>query len=571
MIILWLSVVAIILPTCYAALYQQLADLPPGKSFDFIILGGGTAGCVLANRLTEDVKTTVLIIEAGPSNEGILETMVPFFAGQLAGSKYDWATPTVAQKGLNGRVLQPYSRGRILGGGSSINGMAYTRGSADDYNRWAIVTGDIGWSWPNLLSYIFKNEKWTAPADNHNTTGQFNPTVHGFHGINLVSLPGIPATLDTRVLQAAADLKREFSYNIDMNSGNPLGVGWTRSTIGNGTRSSAATSYLGPKYIGRPNLHVVVNTRVLRVLGLSPSNKLDIRTVEVASDAESPAVKITAKKELILSSGSIGTPSILLNSGIGDKDEVEALGIPSVLHLPSVGKNLTDQPATFALWSTTVHQRTQLCSRKHWRGPLIEYIGHQIAWTQIPRNSSIFKRFPDPAAGRNTPHIEISIGGGDGPHLGGGIVLVTPTSRGSVKLNTSNPFDAPLIDPGFLTSKFDILALKEGINAGRRFYGGGTWGSYVTGEIAPTDLDDVALESFIRNSSASTAHPIGTAAMSARNAKYGVVDPDLRVKGVSGLRIVDASIMPFITCDHIQAPVCIIAERVADLIKSFWK
>ncbi|KAG6856866.1 hypothetical protein H0H87_012683 [Tephrocybe sp. NHM501043] len=232
--------------------------------------------------------------------------------------------------------------------------MFYTRGSSSDFDRFAAVTGDDGWSWDKLQIYIRKNERWTAPADHHNTKGQFDPTVHGFEGINAVSLSGFPHATDSRVIQTTSELPNEFPLNLDMNSGNPLGVGWLQSTIKNGERSSSATSYLGPQFINRKNLHVLLNTRVTRLLETPTStdlHRLQTLTVEFANEGSPERRKsITATKEVVLSAGTVGTPHILLHSGIGDAAKLRALGIRPIVNLPDVGQNLSDQPALSNMW-----------------------------------------------------------------------------------------------------------------------------------------------------------------------------------------------------------------------------
>ncbi|KIJ47886.1 GMC oxidoreductase [Sphaerobolus stellatus SS14] len=557
---------------------QSLSDLAT-KTFDFVIIGGGTAGSVIANRLTENPKFNVLVIEAGPSNDGVLDIMVPAFAFGLANTAYDWNFTMVPQVGLNGRVLT-LERGHVLGGSSSVNGMDYTRGSSDDYDRFARVTGDQGWSWNNLQPYILR----CPPADGHNVTGEFDPRVHGFDGINFVSLGSNPLAVDQRVIQTTVDLKDEFPFSLDVNSGKPLGVSWVQSTIGQGERSNAARTYLAPKYRSRPNLHIVLNTFVTRVLPTGVNGPLDLRVVEIASNATGPRIRVTATKEVITSAGSIGTPHILLNSGIGDKADLAALGIKSILNLSHVGKNLHDHPTTSVAfltigkdvptWQTnaTVLAENLAQWEANRTGPLVQFLGHHVAWTRIPSNSSIFKQFPDPSAGPNTPHLELTVGRSDGSTISCDVVAVTPTSTGTVKLRSNNPFDDPLIDPQFLTSNFDLFALREGIRTIRRFYSGPAWKGYIVAEIVPganvTSDDD--LNEYIRNTVSSFAHPVSTAKMSPKGASNGVVDPDLRLKGAKGLRIVDASVMPFVTAGHTQAPVYIIAERAADIIKAAW-
>ncbi|GLB42783.1 putative aryl-alcohol oxidase [Lyophyllum shimeji] len=555
-----------------AAVYQNYADLP-GGGYDFIIIGGGTAGSVLANRLTEISRISVLVLEAGGSAEGVLNSVIPFNWGQLANTALDWNYTTSPQAGLGQRAL-PYPRGHVLGGSSQINGLVYTRGSSEDFDRYATMTGDQGWSWSGLQPYIRKNEHFTRPVDRHNITGEFNPIVHGYLGVNSVTLQGYSYEIDNRTIEATKDLPNEFPFNLDANSGYHLGIGYTQYTILNGSRSSAATSYLASEYLSRPNLHVLLYTRVTRVIPASNSAPLSFQSVEFTQDAGVSFQQLLARKEVILAAGAIGTPNILLHSGIGDSATLSGLGITPLHHLPSVGQNLTDHPASGIFWEVNATDTYETMNRNptlaaqalaQWTanhtGPLCASTASEIGWLRIPDNSTIFQQYRDPAAGPHTAHYElITYNGLFGPTPPTGnymsimFAVASPASRGSVTIDSNNSMADPIIDPNFYASPFDLFVAREALRSARRFVQAPAWNGFV---LAPTmDLtSDADLDQYLRDTSITAYHPVGTAAMSARNATYGVVNPDLLVKGLTGLRIVDASVLPMVPAAHTQAAV----------------
>ncbi|KAJ6489556.1 alcohol oxidase [Mycena vitilis] len=570
---------------CSGAILEDVADLINlNLKFDFIIVGGGTAGNVVANRLSENPNHTVLVLEAGGSHTNVLNIIVPGFAPRATpDTPQDWNYTTTPQTGLKGRSMV-YPRGFVLGGSSSVNYMAYTRGSKEDYDRWAAVTGDSGWSWDKLVPYMRKNERFGSSADQHNTTGQFNPAVHGFYGINTVSLGGFPNPIDSRVIETTTQLA-EYPFNLDMNSGYQLGIGWKQQTVKSGSRSSSATSYLAPQFVGRPNLHVLLHARVTRVLRTACNA---FRTVEFVQDLKGKRFMLMAGKELILSAGSIGTPSILMHSGIGNSSTLASLGINPIHNLPSVGQNLSDHALTFLSFLVnsndtfeTVERNATLAAEQlaRWNttrtGPLVDTPGNQLGWFRIPDNSAIFERFSDPAAGPNTSHYELMfVNGGmltpppTGNFLSVIPAVVSPTSRGSVILNSSDPLSPPVIDPNILGSEFDIFVMREGVKSALRFVTAPVWQNYVISSVGINSTStDAEIDDFVRDNGASVFHPAGTASMSPKHASWGVVDPDLSVKGLRGLRIVDLSVVPFIPAAHTQAAAYIIGERASDLIK----
>ncbi|KAG2009740.1 aryl-alcohol oxidase, variant 3 [Coprinopsis cinerea AmutBmut pab1-1] len=552
----------------YAVIREDFKDLPKLK-YDFVIVGGGNAGCVMANRLSENPKFNVLLIEAGPSHEGVLDIMVPRHVSNLWGTRYDWNYTSVPQVGLNNRPGM-IPRGHVLGGSTSINGMGFFRGSSDDYDRWAEVTGDPGWSWQNMLPYFLKSEKWTEPSDGHNTTGEFNPAFHSSKGRVEISLPGaqVRQMVDFKIFEAAEELGGDFAFDLDLNDGRPLGTSWLQSTIGNGTRSSSATAYLSPLDVARRNLHVLVNHRVIKVVETTRprDRRPSFKKVAFVKDG-APEGKVqyaSASKEVVLSAGALGTPQLLLLSGIGDPVDLRSVGVKPRVDLPSVGKNLTERPQVGMIWnlgiSETINELANQTfieeSLEQWhtsRTGFHSAVGvNTVTSVRLPDDWAHWNEHEDPTAGENSPHFEFaSFGGGiypiPGPNLLLGPYLLSPTSRGTVKLSSSNPFDDPQVDLGLLTSTFDVLALREALNMAQKIANASTFAEWNLTLAEPwstiSAMSEEEIIETIRNIAGGAGHIVGTAAMSRVDAPYGVVNPDLTVKKVSGLRVVDASIM----------------------------
>ncbi|KAK0196139.1 pyranose dehydrogenase [Armillaria mellea] len=553
------------LPLCSAAIYETVADLP-AVEYDYIIVGGGTGGNVLANRLTEHSQTSVLVLEAGRSTADILTSQIPLFC-VLRPSMLGWNFTTIPQPGLNNQTFA-YYRGFGLGGCSAINVMTYTRGSSEDYDRYARVTGDDGWGWEKMQPYFRKNERFVASADHHNTTGQYDPTVHSFDGVNSVSIAEYPSVIDDHVIQVTKELPEEFPFNLDYNSGYHLGIGWHQKTVGNGTRSSSETSYLGPEYIDRENLHVLVNSHVTRILITNESNvdkKPYFNSVEFTQDDGT-------LEEIVLSAGVIGTPHILLNSGIGNAEELSALGITPTVHLPDVGKNLRDQVSMRLTWNVT---DTEMVENVYWRNEtlqedaLAEWQANRTGFLANPPSNHLgYFRLGDglmeeeSCAGNRTGHYELIFSGGlgnvpvpaTGNYFSVMVNILCPLSHGGVTVNSSDPLSPPVIDLNAFKHDQDLVQMTYAIRGAQRFAAAPAWSDYIL--ALSTDISD--LEESIRAQARPAGHSVGTASMSPANAHWGVVDPDLRLKRARG---------PYVPAGHPQASVYAAAERAADLIK----
>ncbi|KAJ3576989.1 hypothetical protein NP233_g29 [Leucocoprinus birnbaumii] len=571
--------------TLGAVFFQGPEELPKNAKYDFIIAGGGTGGAAVAGRLAQNRKWKVLIIEAGPSNLNVFATRVPGLRSQLKSTIVDWNYTSIAEPGLNGRAMG-YSRGRMLGGCSSHNTMVYTRGSKDDWNMRAEITGDRDLTWDRMLPLLKKAEKLVQDSENQREQNHIDPSVLGHNGPLAVTAPYSSHPMNDLFLQATKELGDQFPFVPDMNSGRPIGISWTQSTIDNkGERSSSATAYV--ENMSGDNLHVLLNTYVTRVLPIGKGKKAEFRGVEFALNAQSPKLQLEAKREVIVAGGVIGTPQILMNSGIGKRDELEALGIKTLVDNPSVGKNFTDQPSSTVMFNTTI-QNTDIdmtAALAEWNatrtGPMSRAGEiNMIGWLRLPDDSPALTQFADPSPGKDAPHIEMFFKtiSTQGVVLPPGSPNVTalqfshtnlhPVSRGSVTLNSSDPFAPPKIDLGLLTEDVDLAILREGIRNARKLFAAPVFANSVFGTVSPASniTSDEDLNAYLRGAVVPIMHGASTAMMSPRGASWGVVDPDFRVKGTTGLRVVDASIFPTMPSGHTQASIYGFAERASELI-----
>ena len=528
-------------------------------SYDYVIVGGGSAGCVLANRLSEDGAASVLLIEAGGRD------LHPFIHIPLGMGKmherdmFNWGYRTEPEPNMNGREIEAM-RGKVLGGSSSINVMAYTRGNSGDYDRWA-QKGALGWSYADVLPYFKRCETWE---------GGENPWRGGAGPVGTE----FAKTTDP-VYDAWLDAARAAGFPVtdDYNGRQQEGFGRGQYTIRDGYRSSAATAYLRPAK-SRPNLDVVTGALATRVL-MQGTRATGVEYIKGIRET----VRVNADREVILSGGAFNTPPLLMLSGIGPADHLRATGIKPVVDLP-VGKNLQDHLAViifFERLNESIFRHDMRFDRMA-VSMLRAYFFGTGPGTVVPGGLHAFvKTRPELAV----PDIEFMFRGAPADtHLwfpgirpayadGYGIrpTLLHPDSRGEILLRSSDPREAPRIAYNFLSAPNDLPRLREGFKRAREVAYQAPMAPYRGRETSPGDAvkTDAEIDAFIRRTAITAHHPCGTCAMG--TTPDTVTDPELRVRGVEHLRVVDASVMPDLVSAHINACVLMIAEKASDIIR----
>ncbi len=535
-----------------------MAEIASGTRFDYVIVGAGSAGCVLANRLSADPKVTVALLEAGGKNDSLLVKM-PAGASQLFNNKNptNWAFETTPQGELNGRrLLQP--RGRGWGGSSSINAMLYIRGHARDYDHWR-QTGLTGWGYADVLPYFKRAQHREDGGDAWNGEG----------GPLWVSRAPAGYPLHKAFIQASA--QAGYPVTKDFNGYQQEGAGPYDATIKNGQRWSAAAAYLRPVVGVRPNLTVISNAHAGRVL---IENGAAVG-VEYSATRGGPALNVRAGREVLLSAGAFQSPQLLLLSGIGPGADLQKLGIPVAVDAPEVGRNLQDH-IDIAVINECSKPITLYSALKGWRQTAvgIEYMltggGHGRT---IHLHSGAFLKTRGEL---DRPDIQI--------HFVNAVMMdhgrikadrdgftihsypLRPESRGDVKLASRDAFEAPLIDPRYLTAENDMRTMRDSIRMIRTIVGQQAFDMYRGPEMRPgAELrTDSELNAWIRASAETLYHPVGTVRMGADSKAPS--DGELRVRGVSGLRVIDASVMPTLVGGNTNAPTIMIAEKAADMI-----
>jgi choline dehydrogenase-like flavoprotein len=530
---------------------------PHPASVDYLIVGGGSAGCVLAARLSEDPSVQVALLEAGPPDTSVLIHCPAGLALLAKNGQANWGFQTEPQPGLNGRRgYQP--RGKVLGGSSSVNAMIYARGHRADYDGWA-AEGNTGWGWDDVLPYFKRAE--------HNERGA--DAFHGSGGpLNVMDLRS-PHRFGGVFVEAGK--QAGFPENRDFNGATQEGVGLYQVTHRNGERFSAAKGYLAPNR-GRANLHVLTGAHATRILFEGK------RAVGVAYRQGDGEREIRAGREVILSAGALLSPQLLMLSGVGPVAQLQQHGIAVVHDLPGVGRNLhdhvdvvqvVDAPHLTDLFGLSLRGignavRGIFEWRKHRSGLLT---------TNFAEAGGFLRSAPEEALPDLQLHFVIGklVDHGRKTVFGHGyschVCLLRPRSRGTVSLHSADPLAAPRIDPNFLADPDDLRRLVRGFRLMRDILAQPALAGFRGRELATSASarSDAEIEAFVRNHADTIYHPVGTCRMG--GGPLDVVDAQLRVHGLEGLRVVDASVMPAIVGGNTNAPVIMIGEKAADLVK----
>ncbi|MFM8699780.1 MAG: GMC family oxidoreductase [Hyphomicrobiales bacterium] len=526
-------------------------------AYDYIITGAGSAGCVLAARLTEDPEVKVLLIEAGGSDRHPFFHMPAGFAKMTKGIG-SWGWSTVPQRHMKDRVLW-YTQAKVLGGGSSINAQIFTRGNPKDYDEWSELDGCKGWSFRDILPYFKRSE------DNQ----RFSNAYHGTGGPLGVRAPINPLPINEAFIRAGQEYG--LPYNPDFNGATQLGVGHYQITVRNARRSSTAVEYLRPAR-QRGNLTVITGRSVTRIIVEKG------RAVGVELGAAGGATEtIRCERDVIVSSGTIGSARLLMLSGIGPADHLTSVGVPVVHDLPGVGSNLQDHLDLYVIAECTgSHTYDSYASWYRALGAGIQY----LLYKKGPVASTLFETgafaYADDAA--RSPDVQFHLGLGSGIEAGvaklknNGLTLnaafIRPRSRGSVRLGSNDPATMPLIDPNYFADPYDREISIKGLRIARELLQQPALKPFLLGERLPGPelVSDEDLFDYACRSGKTQHHPVGTCRMG--HDAMAVVSPDdLRVHGISGLRVCDASIMPRLVSSNTNAATIMAGEKGSDIIR----
>jgi choline dehydrogenase-like flavoprotein len=520
-------------------------------TFDYVIVGAGSAGCVLANRLSADPARSVCLIEAGPRDQSPLIDIPAGILGLLPNRKFNWAYQTEPQPGLNGRRgYQP--RGRTLGGSSSINAMVYMRGHRSDYDDWAAL-GNPGWSYDEVLPVFRQSEDQQRGASHY----------HGIGGELSVSDLASPVEASYAFVESAT--RFGLPANDDFNGAEQEGAGLYQVTQRRGRRCSASIAFLHP-VLARTNLTILTGHRVSRLLLQGR------RAVGVELGGNGGTTRIGATREVVLSAGVYGSPQLLMLSGIGAREELARHGIGIRHELPGVGENLVDHVDLALVYRSSdtrlmgITFRTALRAIPgyfQWR-----HAGKGLLTTNFAESGAFFRS----RKGLERPDIQLHFVNGlvddhaRRLHYGYGVschvAALRPASRGSVRLRSADPAAPPRIDPNYLGVDADVETLLAGIRVAREIMGGAPLDRHRGEELFVDGLSDEAQVVQMRRRADTIYHPVGTCRMG--HDELAVVDPSLRVRGLEGLSVVDASVMPTLVGGNTNAPTIMIAEKAAE-------
>lgn len=526
--------------------------------FDYVIVGGGSAGCVLAARLSEDAAARVCLIEAGGRDTNPLIHMPVGFARMTTGP-LTWGLTTAPQRHANMREI-PYAQARVLGGGSSINAEVFTRGHPSDYDRWAQDEGAAGWAFKDVQRYFLRSEgNTTLAGDWHGTDGP----------LGVSSLPN-PNPTSLAFVQSCQE--RGMPYNPDFNGPVQDGAGMYQTTTRNNRRCSAAVGYLRPA-LGRPNLTLITGALVLRVV-------FDGRRavgVDYALNGRTHTAR--AGSEVIVTAGAIGTPRLMLLSGVGPTAHLQSHGIAVVQDLPGVGQNLTDHFGIDIVAELKGHESLDKYNKPHWA----VWAGLQyMLFNAGPVTSNVVEGgafwYADGPGSKPVPDLQFHFLCGAGTEAGvpslpkgsSGVTLnsyaLRPRSRGSVTLRSADPVALPMVDPNFLADPDDLRIGVEGLRISREIFSQPSLQKYIKAIRFPDSSvrTQAELESYARQYGRTSYHPVSTCRMGTD--AMAVLDASLRVRGLDGLRICDSSAMPSLIGSNTNAPSIMIGERAADLI-----
>jgi choline dehydrogenase-like flavoprotein len=526
------------------------------SGYDYIVVGGGSAGCVMATRLSEMADARILLIEAGPPDTHPYIHIPAGFAKMTSGGLL-WGYETAPLRHANNRTAV-YPQARVLGGGSSINAEVFTRGCPEDYDHWANEMGCTGWAWDDLKPYFLKSEGNT----------RIKGPEHGNDGPLAVSDLNTHSPLSDAFVDGCAEIG--MPRKDDFNAGDQAGAGLYQTTTKNGRRCSAAVGYLKP-VLGRPNLTLRTGVMVKRII-VENGRARGIEVIENGAVA-----RIDADIEVIVTSGAIGSPKLLMLSGIGPADHLRAVGLPVTLDLPGVGQNFHDHFSTDVIWQLKGPYSYDKYKKPHWAA----LAGLQYLLTRKgPVSSNIVEAgaFWWSDRTEKTPDLQFHFLAGAGVEEGVGTVPggngatcnsyhVRPRSRGSVTLRSNRLEDAPIIDPNSFAEPYDLACHIDGIKITQEVGRSKAFGQFVEREHFPgdgcktkQDYIDVA-----RSNARSSYHPVGTCKMGVD--ELAVVDLHCRVRGIDALRVCDSSIMPQVVSSNTNAPTIAIAEKAADMIR----